>query len=250
MHQALGSDLKLIFCLRDPANRAFSQYHLCCRLLEETESFEAAIQLEAERVAADPIFGRRRAYLGASRYLEQIERFLPFFARENMFFMVLEQDFVVNRAQTVARLFEFLGVGADRTVKLDVEDSSNRAPWIRVSTPEKPLRQKTKGRFEVMPPGTLAIQNGQRLVQCRHSTPVTLDRPASAPLGGATDGKARSEAGAAALSRGIQGRDRAARAVSRPRPLELAPRLIRRRCGRREPPRSPTGNHAACGRGC
>jgi len=160
LHQVLGPDLKLIFCLRDPVRRAFSQYHLCCRLLEETESFETAITLESQRIAADPIFGRRRAYLGASRYQEQIERFLPFFPRENMFFMVLEEDFRSERARTVARLFDFLGVGPDRKVKLEVQDTSNRAPLIRVSTAAKPLRQKLKGSFKLLPPGSLAIQTG------------------------------------------------------------------------------------------
>ncbi|MFZ5790657.1 MAG: sulfotransferase domain-containing protein [Pseudomonadota bacterium] len=160
LSEALGRDLKLIFCLRDPVKRAFSQYHLRCRLMEETESFEVAVALEAKRTAANPYLGRRQAYLGGSRYLEQIERFLPHFPRENMFFMILEEDLKENRAATVSRLLDFLDVGPDPKIRLDVIDSSNAAPRVRFSSEARPIHSRTKTGRHRLPPGTIAFETG------------------------------------------------------------------------------------------
>ena len=130
LRRDLGADLKLIFCLRDPVKRAFSQYHLRCRLLEENKSFAEAISLEKQRIAENTYLGRRQSYIGGSLYAEQIERFLEHFPKRNLRFVILETDFKQNRAATVEGLFEFLGVGPDPAVRLDVVDSSNVAPRI------------------------------------------------------------------------------------------------------------------------
>src|SRR5687767_4363268 len=100
LRRHLGPQLKLIFCLRDPLTRAFSHYLQCVRILEENDSFENAVALEAQRHVENPYYGLRRAYVGGSLYSAQIERFLEHFPRENMFFMLLEEDFQKNRAAT------------------------------------------------------------------------------------------------------------------------------------------------------
>jgi hypothetical protein len=128
LRATLGADLKLIFCLREPVRRAFSQYLLRCRLLEETESFERAVELEPARIAEHRYFGMRRAYVGGSRYLGQIRGFLEAFPRQNLFFIVTEADFGANARATVARLCEFLGIAADAPLKLGVHDNSRKAP--------------------------------------------------------------------------------------------------------------------------
>src|SRR6185503_14631339 len=115
----------------DPLKRAFSHYLQCVRIFEESESFESAVALEEQRIAQDYVHGLRRAYVGGSLYSGQIRRFLEHFPRDNMFFMVLEEDFVKRRAHTMARLYDFLGVGPDPDVRLAVRDTSLGAPRIR-----------------------------------------------------------------------------------------------------------------------
>jgi hypothetical protein len=72
----------------------------------------------------------RAAYVGGSLYARQIGYFLEVFPKENMFFMVLEEDFLKDRPRTVARLCDFLGVRSDVPLDLEVRDSSNVAPRV------------------------------------------------------------------------------------------------------------------------
>jgi hypothetical protein len=252
LSETLGRDLKLIFCLRDPVKRAFSQYHLRCRLMEETESFEAAIALEAERAAANPYLGRRQAYLGGSRYLEQIERFLPHFPRENMFFVILEEDLKKNRAATVSRIFDFLEVGPDPKVRLDLIDSGDTAPRIRFSSEARPLYNRTKTNRRRLPrepsPSKPATAGPFRSSNGRHPTRWTTSSawpgisrsswarnwPASSI---ATNSRTKSTAwrySSAAISLAGDATDPA-----------ISPAY-----GLRAPPRCPTDSRGGCGRGC
>jgi len=48
---SLGPDIKLIVMLRNPVDRAFSQYQMSQRRGIENLSFECAIELESERVS-------------------------------------------------------------------------------------------------------------------------------------------------------------------------------------------------------
>jgi hypothetical protein len=127
---ALGSRLKLIFCLRDPIRRAFSQYNLRCRLAEENESFERALELEPRRLQDNPYHGLRFAYVRSSLYSEQITNFLKVFPMENLHFVILEEDLVAHRADTAARLFAFLGASSDAPVRLDVAENSGAVPRV------------------------------------------------------------------------------------------------------------------------
>jgi hypothetical protein len=160
LRECLGPDLRLIFCLRDPVARAFSHYLQCVRLLQENESFESAVALEPVRIADDYYAGMRRAYVGGSLYAAQIARFREHFPPENMFFMVLEEDFVGNRERTVARLFDFLGVGADPRVKLDVRNTGLAAPRVEFVTAEQRIRYSAKGRSCRLPAGAILFTTG------------------------------------------------------------------------------------------
>ena len=162
LREALGPDLKLIFCLREPLARAFSHYLQCVRIMEENESFENAVALEAQRLAQNRHLGMRRAYLGGSLYAAQIARFLEHFPRENMFFMVLEEDFGAGRARTMARLFDFLGVGPDPAIHLNVRDTSLPAPRIRIVGEGDDIHFKTPKRDLALPPGAILFMTGNK----------------------------------------------------------------------------------------
>ena len=158
---ALGDDVKLIFCLRDPVARAFSQYLQCTRILVESESFEQAIELEPQRLSASYFHGIRQSYVGGSLYATQVARFLQFFPRENLFFMLLEEDFQRNRAQTVDRLMSFLGVDRDPDVELNVLDTSLPPPTVTfVERQGQIVVQQTDGTRFPLPLGAIVFKTG------------------------------------------------------------------------------------------
>ncbi|MGR9101163.1 MAG: sulfotransferase family protein [Gammaproteobacteria bacterium] len=122
MHEVLGKDVKLIFILRDPVDRAYSQYFMALRKGSESLAFPEIVDAELQR----PDSGRE--YFRNGLYARQIERYLNYFDKENMFFMIFETDFLSGREAALERLCAFLGVPGFR-FRLDVH--KNRAAKSR-----------------------------------------------------------------------------------------------------------------------
>ncbi len=117
---AFDPRLKLVAVLRDPVERAYSQYQMQVRKRDETLSFEAALDLEEvelplelERIRDDPRYvspnGLRRSYVARGRYAEQIERWLHFFPREQLLVLTSE-ELLRDPAEVMSQVAAFLGV--------------------------------------------------------------------------------------------------------------------------------------------
>ncbi|MHA1199811.1 MAG: sulfotransferase family protein [Candidatus Heimdallarchaeaceae archaeon] len=98
-------DIKLVWTFRNPVDRAYSNYLHAVRFGRESYSFKKAIRNEPERIKKN-IF---RGYLKRSIYIEQIERYLEFFDKKQMYFILFE-DFVKNPVEIMKGLFKFLNV--------------------------------------------------------------------------------------------------------------------------------------------
>jgi hypothetical protein len=122
--QRLARDLpraKLVVALRNPVDRAYSQYQMSRRENEEPlDSFAAAVDAEQDRLA--PELARTRvdrryqswpigcwSYLMRSRYAEQLERWFALFGREQFHFVTLE-ELSENPQRALDGLHGFLGL--------------------------------------------------------------------------------------------------------------------------------------------
>ena len=112
-------DTKLIVLLREPGDRAYSQYQHEVALGRERLSFEDALAAEderlrgeVERLSADPrAFSREwwdHTYAARGLYAEQLERWLEFFPREQVFVQTTE-EFGARPEETYASVLSFLG---------------------------------------------------------------------------------------------------------------------------------------------
>ena len=110
---------KLIVLLRDPVDRAHSQYHHEVALGREPLSFDAAIEAEPGRTAGEEermvnqpgYFSHAwwdHAYLARGRYAEQLERWFAVFPREQLL-VVASDDLASKPAETYAEILGFLG---------------------------------------------------------------------------------------------------------------------------------------------
>jgi hypothetical protein len=119
---ALLPDAKLIVALRNPVDRAYSQYQMSCRENEETLDFAAAVRAEEARLAPERarLAADRRynswpigcwSYLMRSRYAEQLERWLAHFPRAQFHFLTLE-ELARDPQPVLDAVHEFLGVPA------------------------------------------------------------------------------------------------------------------------------------------
>ncbi|QBD81743.1 sulfotransferase [Ktedonosporobacter rubrisoli] len=117
---ALLPNVKLIALLRNPVDRAYSQYRHNIRWGHETFSFEDALNLEEERtregrarVQIDPNYHsfsyQRAAYLARGIYAEQLERWLNLFPRERML-IIRSEDFYRDSSAIYKEVLAFLGV--------------------------------------------------------------------------------------------------------------------------------------------
>jgi hypothetical protein len=122
-------DMKLVVILRQPADRAYSNFrHHRKAGIEPIDTFPAALAAEPERIRAGwgpwPFWHYRRV----GQYAEQLQRYLDRFDRSQLHIM-LNEDLRDARAESLAGLFAFLGV--DPRVKLDSSTEHNRSALTR-----------------------------------------------------------------------------------------------------------------------
>lgn len=104
---------KFLALLRNPVERAYSQYQMNVRRGVETLSFEAAVDQERERLSAndDPasLDWRRYSYLARGAYAEQLERWWRLFPREQ-FLILKSEEFYEDPGATFDQTLAFLGL--------------------------------------------------------------------------------------------------------------------------------------------
>jgi hypothetical protein len=104
---------KFIALLRNPVDRAYSQYQMKVRHGFESLSFEEAIAAERERLSSsdDPLSSawRHHYYLGRGLYLDQLQRWLTVFPREQLLIVKSEEMFE-EPGRIVQQTLAFLGL--------------------------------------------------------------------------------------------------------------------------------------------
>jgi hypothetical protein len=118
--RAVVPDAKLIAVLRDPVDRAHSNWtHLRSAGLEPESDFVRACDLEPERVAKGwAPFWR---YIEQGRYGEQLEHLYTLFPKKQVL-VLLYRDYREHQVATVDQVCEFLGVETGRVAAVPAEN--------------------------------------------------------------------------------------------------------------------------------
>jgi len=117
--QQYNPKMKLIFILRNPVDRTYSNYWHAYKQGRETFTFEKALAEEKERIMKDIFYG----YVQRSKYALQIQNYLKYFSINQMHFIIYE-EFIDNPHNTIKETLRFLGV----------DDSfSNKIPQKNIS---------------------------------------------------------------------------------------------------------------------
>lgn len=111
---------RLIFMLRDPVPRAYSNYWHLLRSGEVAGSFENALLY------------RPTVLFERGLYRPQIDRYLDKFTRDQMLFVLFE-EFIENPRACLKTVCEFIGVDSGKLPKMENARHENRGryPWSR-----------------------------------------------------------------------------------------------------------------------
>lgn len=125
---SLGPAVKFIFMLRDPIKRAISHYLLLKRMQIEDLPLVEAFQSDARQAKSFQFFGHEYAlqYLKESSYLQHIKRYLRYFPKENMKFIIFE-EFIRNIEDSLLDITHFLGIDDKFRFTLDLYQNQNSA---------------------------------------------------------------------------------------------------------------------------
>jgi hypothetical protein len=127
IHQAVAH-ARIIMILRDPIERAYSNYLMWSKYTGIKSSFYD--ELMRDYKSQEKLYGKSQLYVEFGMYYEQVKRYFDTFGREQVKVIIFE-EFVQHPAQTVNEVLAFLGVNYSVT---EVKEQYN--PY---SVPRSPL---------------------------------------------------------------------------------------------------------------
>lgn len=130
----LNKDMKLIFVLRNPIERAFSAYNYQLKMMRENiTDFETALEQENERLCSDDFTVLSElTYIEHGLYYKQLQMLQKYFPL-NQIKVILFDDIKENPELTVKEVFTFLNI--DREFKPEFnflnETGEIKYKWIK-----------------------------------------------------------------------------------------------------------------------
>ena len=113
-------DIKLVFILREPIKRAFSQYWDNRLNLKE----HLGEELILNRYLTSEFSEHSRNYFSRGVYIQYINEFSKFFSRNKMHFIIFE-ELIENPKKELSKLYDFLDI--NNSVSLELQQSENMA---------------------------------------------------------------------------------------------------------------------------
>lgn len=142
--RTLVPNVSLIAILRDPVQRAYSNYLHAVRSGRESHSFADALEMESDRIqngAPNMLHYRSKGLYG-----RQIARYVQHFGRDQLL-VLLSEDLWENRLSTLQSILNFLDVDSDVTLDASEHHGASGVPksdFLRSLYQSKGVREKLK----------------------------------------------------------------------------------------------------------
>ena len=133
IYSDLGRDVKFIIILRNPVDRAYSQYLHMKRDRFELLSFKEALSCESKMLKEaskkqDYLSKIRFSYVQQGLYAQMLSEYFKYFPKENFLILNFEQEFVEQRKESIKNILLFLNI---KNENLDIDMVSNMASKAR-----------------------------------------------------------------------------------------------------------------------
>jgi len=119
-------DVRFIFTLRHPANRAWSHYWAERAKGREMLDFEEALAAEEKRAEKSDWARYHLSYKTRGYYDRSLQQFLKIFPREQILVITLEEK-ITRPRETLQQIYRFLGV--DPELGLDLSGTRRQQGW-------------------------------------------------------------------------------------------------------------------------
>lgn len=139
-------ECKIIICLRNPIERAFSHYRMNLWTGNSNE-FDFAKALQDDYNHIPKVWGNAHLYTEIGMYYEQVKRYLDLFGSEQVK-IIFTEDMKKNAAGVIKELYEFLGVDSDFTPDTSTQYNEVFTPkfknltWVLNKSGIRPLMKK------------------------------------------------------------------------------------------------------------
>lgn len=175
----LGDDVKIIAILRNPVQKAYSQYMHMVREQHETETFMRGLELEPQRAAAG--WWDMWLYASSSRYASHLQKYYGTFKKEQILVLIFE-DFMLDAPAAMKVVFKFLGL--DDTVFIDTEQIYNRTGESKVKEISTFLNHPSsiKSFFKKIIPDKIRLQFREQIMRWNTGKKPAIDPRAEAFL--------------------------------------------------------------------
>ena len=155
----VDAQLPIVIVLRNPIDRAYSHYLENVRLRRETLSFEAALDAEETRRAAN--WGWGLIYTDVGLYAEQVKAYTDNF--ERVLLLLFEEDIVTGRA--TEKILDFLNLDSLSESRADIHANVSGYPqnrWLHRLMTDELIVRKVKDVIKATPLYTSSIYTGLR----------------------------------------------------------------------------------------
>ena len=139
-----NSKMKLVIMLREPIKRAFSAYNFAMKngWEEPKVSFLKSFELERKRLNGNFTERFELAYFHNGLYHQHLTNWLTHFPKDQLL-IITDSDLKHSRAETLKKVFGFLGVCESADINLEVEH--NKAGGVKNAKLQKALLDKEAG---------------------------------------------------------------------------------------------------------
>ncbi len=159
------SAIKVIIVLRNPVDRAYSQYLWKVRDGREPLSFEEAIEMEAQRMKENYSFDY--FYVDRGMYFEQVNAYIENF---NSVKIILFEDLKNHTAETLVAICDFLCVDKDFIFVKRTEQNASFLPKSTLLNKLLTIESKTKFRIMKLIPEQVKTTIKEQFMRLNSST--------------------------------------------------------------------------------
>ena len=136
--QQINPYVKLIITLRNPANRAFSQYKMNLEKWGNDEPFEEQIENELKifQFQNKNLYTSQKHYINRGFYYEQLVELFKWFPRHNIL-ILLQEEIKQNMTNEYNKVYKFLNLEPIFDQKYDIVYESKNKDEIKIDTYNK-----------------------------------------------------------------------------------------------------------------